>query len=359
MQLYRTSIVNAAIMMPNKDNCNHRFDAQCLPINGASTPADSAGIVRRIDARRASGFPNARVVALAGVLLSLACNQPGDDPAIRRDSVDVQATPMSRLATWDDGLAEICYYDAVETIYGTPRQYTRVMLANREWLNPDQMVKTEFIETSDPRPIPVFKTNIIEEIPTENYNYRYMLTLFLSRPDLRFEKLSASSQEWCGTTFKRVVRGAESIQFDTFSYFEGEADRSWALPGQSSLYPREALFLLAREVASTGDSMTLDILPKQRSTHTAKPKPQKCSLSRGAATRLVRVPFGSINAYRVVLSAEDGQSIANYDIEFDPPYRVVYHDHQDGLQLKLRYAERRAYWDRSQRSRYYKTGSAP
>lgn len=346
-------------MMQNRDNCNRRFDAQRLPIDNVGSRANSADDIRRVIARRTSGFRAVWLVAFVNAVLSPACNQSGDEPAVRSADVDVKSAPMSRLATWDDGLAEICYYDAVETIYGEPRQYTRVMLANREWLNPDQMVKTEAIERSDPRSIPVFKTNIIEEIPTENYNYRYMLTLFLSRPELRFEKLSASSQEWCGTTFKRVVRDAESIQFDTFSYFEGEADRSWALPGESSLYPREALFLLAREVASTGDSMTLDILPKQRSTHTAEPTPQKCSLSRGAATRWVRVPFGAIKAYRVVLSAKDGQSIANYDIEFDPPYRVVSHDHEDGLQLRLRYAERRAYWDRSQRSRFYKTGSAP
>lgn len=283
------------------------------------------------------------------------------------DSAELQSRPnpaggsagaqaFSRLAVWDDGLAELCYYDASETIYGRTRNYTRVMLVNREWLNSEQMVKSESKSTQD---LPVFKTNLIEEIPTENYNYRYMATVFLGRPELRFEKLSASSQEWCGTTFQRAVRRGTGIDVESFSYFEGEADRHATLPADSDLYPLAAMFLLAREVSSTGVSKPVRVLPKMRSTHGIAPEPSVGLLSREEAARQVRTSLGAIHCRRVMLSNGAGEKVASYDIEAAAPYRVVAHEHVDGLRLVLRYSERRAYWDRKQASRFYEQGQAP
>ncbi|MCB9851699.1 MAG: hypothetical protein H6819_01285 [Phycisphaerales bacterium] len=260
---------------------------------------------------------------------------------------------------WDDGLAELCYYDAVDEIYGVPRKYTRIMLANREWLNPVQMVKAESPDLAGSGSLPVFKTNIIEEIPTENYNYRFMVTIFLGRPELRLEKFAASSQEWCGTTFKRLVRRHDALRIDAFSYFENEADRNWSLAPSSNVYPREALFLLAREVASTGDSMDLQVLPRLRSSHASEPQLSSCILACESAPRIISVPIGDVRVKKVTLSNAGGGWIASYDVEAASPFRIVAHEHVDGLHLSLRYSERRAYWDRTRQSRFYERGNAP
>ncbi|MCA9255983.1 MAG: hypothetical protein KDA33_10115 [Phycisphaerales bacterium] len=267
------------------------------------------------------------------------------------------AIAFARLPAWDDGLAELCYYDAVDFIYGEPRSYTRVMLMNREWLNPDEMVKTESIK--DASSLPVFKMNLIEEIPTQNYNYRYTVTTFLGRPGLRLEKLAASSQEWCGVTFKRLTRHADGLALDTYSYFEGEADRRWTLAPDASVYPVEAVFALARQVASTGEAMRLQLLPKMRSTHTSEPALTACALSREASGRRVSTPFGDSQTHRITLAEASGTWIATYDVEAAAPYRIVRYEDRDKLRLRLRFAERRAYWDRSQPSRFYPQGKAP
>jgi len=111
------------------------------------------------------------------------------------------STGLGSLDTWDDGLAEMSYYRAMDTLYGKPRSYTRVVIINRQWMHPQSGVKTDLIASDS---VQVLKANIVEEIPTENYNYRYQTTIFLDRNDLSPFKMVTSSQEWCGTTFKHL-----------------------------------------------------------------------------------------------------------------------------------------------------------
>lgn len=261
----------------------------------------------------------------------------------------------------------MCYYQAVDTIYGQPRRYTRVMLLNREWLNPVQRVKSD-----DPKAaasgkdgnaagseIPVFKLNLMEEIPTQNYNYRYMVTVFLNRESLEPEKLAASSQEWCGTTFKQFQWLPDGLKVRGFSYFEGEGDREWLLPRRPVVYPAEALFVIARALVAADRNLTLHVLPPARSTHVSEPVPQEVSLEVSRESRSVRVPFGRFSA-RIVTATRPGETEpARFTIEAVAPYRLLAYGGPEGLELSLRFHERRAYWDRSKPSRFYRQGAAP
>ncbi|MCG8404919.1 MAG: hypothetical protein MI923_06950 [Phycisphaerales bacterium] len=273
---------------------------------------------------------------------------------------------FSMSSIWDDGLSEMSYYDAVDTIYGKPRHYVRVMLLNREWLNPEQRVKAErpqnvsttqstFQRASS---IPVLKLNIVEEIPTENYNYRYMVTVFLHRTSLLPEKLSASSQEWCGTTFKQLQWRPEGLKIRGFSYFEGEADREWSLPAKPVIYPQESLFVLARAAVASDRSLDLQLLPVMRSHHLAEPIPRRVRLDVSRDAQSVRVPLGRFGARTVTVTGHGGKETARFLVEGVPPYRLLRHS-APGLELSLRYVERRAYWDRSKPSGFYRQGAAP
>ena len=42
---------------------------------------------------------------------------------------------FAELPLWEDGLSEMCYYAAMDTIYGRPREYTRVHMFNRQWMD--------------------------------------------------------------------------------------------------------------------------------------------------------------------------------------------------------------------------------
>lgn len=270
------------------------------------------------------------------------------------------------LVQWDDGLSEISYYDAVDTIYGAQRRYTRVMLVNREWLNAAEFVKAMVPDLAR-GDIPVLKLNIAEEIPTANYNYRYMVTLFVNRESLLPLKLTASSQEWCGTTFKQLQwlpagRGTEApsrpeLRIQSFSYFEGEGDRVWALPGEPVVYPAEALFLLVRASAAAGRDWDLHLLPPMRSNHAVAPTPVAAQIRVDRAVSELDVPFGKFRAVRVRVSRESHEE--RFWIESDPPYRLLSHESDAGQQMILRHVERRAYWDPSSGSSFYRPGTAP
>lgn len=293
MQLYRTSIVSAAIAVPEAPPF-----CKSVQIHRGAESAGRSGhrfcLELRIECRVV-------IWIIVAFLLSAGCYS-GSGGGSRTASAPVPAARFSTMSRWDDGLAELCYYDAVDEIYGKPRQYTRVMVVNREWMNPSQMVKAESPAGSGGAGLPVFKSNIIEEIPTENYNYRYMVTLFLGRPGLRLEKAAASSQEWCGTTFKRAVRREAGVELAAFSYFEGEADQEWLLPSDADIYPHEAIFLLAREAGSSGVPMPLRLMPPLRSTHAKDPSLTRCTLAVEDAPHRVRTSMGILDARTVRLT---------------------------------------------------------
>ncbi|MCH8253098.1 MAG: hypothetical protein IID36_11660, partial [Planctomycetes bacterium] len=158
-------------------------------------------------------------------------------PAAMVDDRDDAAPPapkprisLGALDIWDTGLCEMSFYRAVDVIYGKPRHYTRVHLLNRQWMDGESGVKAE---RDAPGAIPVFKLNMAEEIPTENYHYRYLTTVFVDRIELKPMKMIVSSQEWCGATFKHLRWGDDTLMVRSFSYFPDEGDRSWVVPHPS------------------------------------------------------------------------------------------------------------------------------
>lgn len=274
---------------------------------------------------------------------------------------------FARQSMWDDGLSEMCYYQAVDRVYDQPRRYIRVMLLNREWLNSVERVKSDQPMAAAERKvgravgneIPVFKLNLIEEIPTQNYNYRYMVTLFLNRESLEPEKLAATSQEWCGTTFKQFQWMPDVLKARGFSYFEGEGDREWSLPRRPVAYPAEALFVIARALVAANRNLTLRVLPSARSNHVAEPISQEVSLEVSKESQSIRVPFGRFSARIVTATSSGASEFGRFTIEATAPYRLLAYRGAEGLELSLRFQERRAYWDRSKPSRFYPQGAAP
>lgn len=321
------------------------------------------------------------LVLSAALCMAVGCSKEGAQPSESRADTGKSEAPavstaggahpypesFTHLPVWDQGLSEMSYYQAVDTIYGQPRRYVRVMLLNREWLNPLERVKSNNPKAAAQgkdgkaagNEIPVLKLNLIEEIPTQNYNYRYMVTTFLNRESLEPEKVAASSQEWCGTTFKQYQWLPDGLKVRGFSYFEGEGDREWSLPKRPVVYPAAALFVIARALVAADRNMTLHVLPPARSTHMSEPIPQEVSLEVSKESRSVRVPFGRFSA-RIVTATRAGESKpAEFTIEAAAPYRLLAYRGPTGLELSLRFQENRAYWDRSKPSRFYRQGAAP
>ncbi len=269
-------------------------------------------------------------------------------------------TRFSKLPLWQDGLSEMCYYNAACTIYGRTRRFTRVHMFNRQFMDRATRIKASDDSTEV---VPAFKFVISEEVPTENYNYRFLTTGFLERPSLGPIKLSASSQEWCGHTYKALLWSRDpqvdpqawTMELNSFSYMPGEGDRHWTMSADVDAY--ESLFILSRAlVASGAESRRVRLLKSLRVNHGADPDPVNGVLRKDGSVRPLGVPFGDFNAQRVVLDWEGVPTW--FDIETAAPFRVLAFQTGD-VQATLRFVERRAYWDRNWKSGFYRQGEAP
>ncbi len=257
---------------------------------------------------------------------------------------------LGSLDTWDDGLAEMSYYRAVDTLYGKPRSYTRTIIINRQWMHPQSGVKTDLIASDS---VQVFKVNMVEEIPTENYNYRYQTTIFIDRNDLSPFKMVTSSQEWCGTTFKHLRWSNDELTVKNFSYFPSEGDTTSSI--KTDAVPYESLLLIARDVASSGQPRTLNVLEPMRSTHRVEPKAISATMTIGAKSQ-VTTPLGTISGVRIDVQWS-GQP-TSFVVEAKAPYRLLRY-RTGGAKGSLVQIERRAYWDRNWPSSFHKANQAP
>ncbi len=269
---------------------------------------------------------------------------------------------LGALPTWNDGLAEICYYDARRPIYGVERRYTSVHIVNREWFDPAAGVKTDRID--DPTAVAVLKLNIAEEVPTENYNYRLLTTLFARRDDLSPLKLVGSSQEWCGSIFNIFRWRDDRLDARTFSYFEGEAEQRLELA--VAVRPLEAFLLIARDAVASGDVNNREaaapyltqLATARRGPASRTPAPVGCQIRIEPAAD-VTVPAGRFMARRILLTpGDDAGPLGDALIEVAPPHRVLRYS-LGGTAGELRGVERRAYWDAKWGSEHYERGRAP
>ncbi len=295
------------------------------------------------------------MLALLATVGSSAIAEPPSPTDSTKPSGQPQASPakvgLGALAIWDDGLAEMSYYKAVDRIYNKPRSYTRAVLVNRQWLSQETGVKST---SSDDRAVPIFKLNIVEQIPTENYNYRYQTTCFLNRYVLTPLKVVYSSQEWCGTTFKHLRWQGDVAIAQSFSYFGDEGDKVWTFDGQA--VPYESLLLIARDVVATGKPRELKVLTSLRSNHSVALDIKSAKLMPQATFEQVSIAAGSFKAVRVDVQWDGPR--AGFLIEAAPPYRLLRYV-MGNAHGELLHTERRAYWNRDWPSDFYPTEKAP
>lgn len=301
----------------------------------------------------ANGFFKKRILLAASSLIAAALGWPTvgfAQSGTATEEKDAAAHSFSATDVWNDGLSEMSYFDAMDSVYGKQRKYTRVVLVNRQWMDPASGTKAD---PNSNGAVPVFKLNISEEIPTENYNYRYLNTLFLRRPDLRPFKMVISAQEWCGTTFKHVRWSDKEALFQIFSYFPDEGDsRATAAP---DVVPYEALLLIARSVVADRATRVLSLLEPMRSNHLVQPRGEPARLTVQDAGS-VTVPAGTFPATRVTINWSGPET--SFVVESAPPYRLLRY-RQGEASGELVFVERRPYWDRSSKSGFHKPNQAP
>jgi len=268
------------------------------------------------------------------VLSTARCRPEAKEPIATTVNTD-----WGRNTLWDDGLAEVAKYQARRVIYGKSRTFESVFITVKEDFTRKYYVKSD-TPRSDSSHLPVFKLNMVSSIPTENYPYQYLTSVFVSREaPMKLLKLTNGSQEWCGNTFK-LVRGWETpAQLVFHSYFDGQGDGSVAIELKTGDLLEDQLPLSLRSLPfKTGLQLKLRILESLISNRVGPLR-----VAPGEISVVDQEEVNGLTCWRVTVSREG--LTQTYWFSWDYPNIMTKWTSSDGREFLLKETVRRKYWD--------------
>ena len=238
---------------------------------------------------------------------------------------------------WEDGQAEVAIYAAERTVYKKKRTFEYAQITVKEEFNQQFNVKTDDYKRTDL--FPVMKINQFAAIPTDQYPYHYLTSLFFRRDEpVALYKLTTSSQEWCGNTFKTIVDDGVNFSETYNSYWDGQGIGSRDLRRDVFLEDALPYTLRALKFAQL-PAFNLEVLDLQQTNKAAPPVYYKAHLSTTAApTAEAPAP-----AWRVVVTlAPKKENIYWFSVIY--PNILLRQTTWDGRSLLLKSTQRSAYW---------------
>jgi len=250
---------------------------------------------------------------------------------------------------WGDGRAELAGYTLRIPRYGELRTGEAVLVFVTESLDPQTLVKPDVPRDGT---IPVLKLNDARDFQTGIYDYNLMTSTFVPldgrQPRGVPVKVAFSSQEWCGHVYDEVEVKGDGLTHAWHSYFEGEADGR-----ETHDVPRGAVFgdaaaIYARDLAgpwiAPGEQREIQWFPRaQHARFSHEPaRFARATLSREADTRSITVPAGTFQVRRTTV--EVGGRTGSWDVEVQPPHRLIAWSWSDGERGELTGSTRQPYW---------------
>jgi hypothetical protein len=236
---------------------------------------------------------------------------------------------------WDDGLAEVATYAAERLIYNKVRTFDYTMITVKEDFNKAYNVKTDDFERNDL--FPVIKVNQFCRIPTDNYPYHFMTAMFFRRQNpLYLHKLTSSSQEWCGQTFKDITHAGNRFQYAYNSYWDGQGAGKMDL-NKEMLFEDQLPYTLRSLKFEDGLAFSADVVGLMQTNKASQPAIYP------ATFRVTRDKAAGKQAWRVmvVLKPEMENS---YWFAPEYPHILLRQQTWDGRSLQLKAVKRYAYW---------------
>ena len=257
-------------------------------------------------------------------------------------------------AHWGDGKAELNGYRLTQPRYGAPRSGTAVLIFVTEDFSDSLRVKAEPGRHTASDVYPVMKLNAVRDFQTGIYDYNIMTSTFLRvAPGWPVAKVSLSSQEWCGNVYHHLLPRNGRVKGVFHSYFDGEADGTEDLELPDAGLFEDALPILVRGwngvYMKPGESRSVAFLPsllRARLDH-RKLAWGKAQVSRAAGLSSVSVPAGRFKVYVWTVEVDGGRTLT-YEVEADPPYRLVRFTGSGGEEGVLLGSKRLAYWTMNQ-----------
>jgi len=272
-------------------------------------------------------------------LNSFAQTSKRDNPINESSYKKYVDSNWAKHAIWDDGLAEVAVYEANKRIYNQNRSYECVYVTVKEVFNKAYNVKTDDYSRSDL--FDVLKINRFERIETEQYPYHFLSSMFFKRDAaLKLHKMTISSQEWCGNTYKAYTPFEDGYRINYNSYWDGEGQGEKIQNGDF-LFEDQLPFTLRMMALEKGLRFNARIMPTQIS---AKVGPIYADFAVfSVESTSYTFNEAEIEAWKIIVQL-DVERANIYTIEKAHPNRLLAVKTWDQRNLKLKEVKRYAYW---------------
>jgi len=168
---------------------------------------------------------------------------------------------------WFDGKAEISKYALSQNRYRELHEGEVVLIFVTEDFLTDRQVKND--NYTNKNSVPVLKTNQVRRFATGLYDYSIMTSVFTRADGSATEKITWSSQDWCGQSFAQLNKKGSQYRLQLRSYFESEGDKDISL--KADLLEDELMNMIRinPDLIPTGDIKVLPSVSYLRLSHGA------------------------------------------------------------------------------------------
>ena len=293
--------------------------------------------------------PYTRLALLSCSIISalLSCGTPANQtettPQPKASVLALQAVmphfnqewAMDKL--WEDGLAEVATYDAERVVYKKKRTFEYTLITVKEEFNLEFNVKTDDYQRTDL--FPVMKVNEFCQIPADQYPYHYLTSLFFRRDQpVALYKMTSSSQEWCGNTFKAIVDDGVNFKESYNSYWDQQGVGSRDL--RRDVLLEDALPYTLRALRfDQSPSFDLTLIDLQQTSKASAPVYYQAHLTTTEAPEAE----AAAPAWRVAVVLAPGKENV-YWFAKQYPNVLLRQTTWDGRTLRLKGTRRYAYW---------------
>jgi hypothetical protein len=283
-------------------------------------------------------------------LLALACAAPAPQPPAPREPAQPASGPAgftadwARDSLWDDGRAEVAFYDARRPVYDRPTDYPATLIVVKEDLDARTLVKAD--PPYEGRTLlPVMKLGADHRFDAPTMPYRFTLSAFVRRDaPARLVKLVFGAQEWCGVTYKRLDASGAAARLDFHSYFDGEASGSHPVALAAADLAEDQLPLTLRGLEfAEGLEVRTRILPTLASIRVPGPPALDDATIRVAGVETVATGRGREEAW--IVRVAFGEVRQTWWLARERPHIVLAMESSDGRGLRLARVTRAAYWE--------------
>jgi hypothetical protein len=240
---------------------------------------------------------------------------------------------------WDDGLAEVAVYAAERVIYQKPRQFEYTQITVKEDFNQEHNVKTDDYNRGDL--YPVMKVNQFARIPTDNYPYHFLTSLFFRRENpVQLFKMTIGSQEWCGNTFKAFLDAGRNYQYSYNSYWDSQGAGEMSVD-RDVLFEDQLPYTLRSLKFADNLRFEAPVAELQQTNKAGQPHVYQARVAVTPAPSASETLPGE--AWRVVVQLDENKR-NEYWFSQQAPHVLLRQRTWDGRNLDLKSLQRSAYW---------------